>query len=91
MLSEKLSVTREEVSYDEARAWCYWSFDAKYGDVVSIYTIGETGKRGEAKLFSRVLWRATRQKHKRARKIPYSQEEACSAGIRRIKAIFNSI
>lgn len=54
VIAQDLPVTREEVSYEEARArGAIGVFDAKYEDTVSIYTVGaQTGKRGEANLFS---------------------------------------
>jgi alanyl-tRNA synthetase len=54
VIASDLPVTREEVSYEEARArGAIGLFDDKYTDKVSIYTVGkETGKRGEANLFS---------------------------------------
>ncbi len=54
VIAQDLTVHREEVSYDEARArGAIGVFDNKYTEKVSIYTIGtETGKRGEANLFS---------------------------------------
>lgn len=54
VIAQDLPVHREEVSYDEARArGAIGVFDNKYTEKVSIYTIGtETGKRGEANLYS---------------------------------------
>jgi alanyl-tRNA synthetase len=52
-IQAKLPVIREEVSMDEARArGAIGLFGDKYGDVVSIYRIGEGTKRGDANLFS---------------------------------------
>ncbi len=52
-IAENLPVIREEISMDEARArGAIGLFGDKYGDVVSIYRIGEGKKRGDANLFS---------------------------------------
>jgi alanyl-tRNA synthetase len=52
-IEAKLPVIREEVSMDEARArGAIGLFGDKYGDVVSIYRIGEGTKRGDKNLFS---------------------------------------
>lgn len=52
-IKEALPVIREEVSMDEARArGAIGLFGDKYGDVVSIYRIGEGKNRGDANLFS---------------------------------------
>lgn len=89
IITEGLPVTREEVSYDEARArGAIGVFDAKYGDIVSIYTVGQTGKRGEAKLFSLEFCGGPHVKNtNELGKFKIAKEEACSLGIRRIKAI----
>ncbi len=53
VIAQNLPVTREEVSHAEARArGAIGVFDTKYGDTVSIYTVGETGTRGKEKMFS---------------------------------------
>lgn len=89
VIAQGLPVTREEVSYDEARErGAIGVFDAKYGDTVSIYTIGEPGKRGEAKLFSLEFCGGPHVKStSELGKFKIAKEEACSAGVRRIKAI----
>ena len=89
VITEGLPVTREEVSYDEARRrGAIGVFDAKYGDTVSIYTIGQTGNRGEAKLFSLEFCGGPHVKNtNELGKFRILKEEACSAGVRRIKAI----
>jgi alanyl-tRNA synthetase len=52
-IKEALPVIREEVSMDEARArGAIGLFGDKYGDMVSIYRIGEGKKRGDSNLFS---------------------------------------
>jgi alanyl-tRNA synthetase len=78
------------VSYDEARArGAIGVFDNKYTDKVSIYTIGsETGKRGEAKLFSMEFCGGPHVEHTGVLgKFKIAKEEAVSSGVRRIKAI----
>ncbi len=89
VITKGLPVTREEVSYDEARRrGAIGVFDAKYGDTVSIYTVGEPGKRGEAKLFSLEFCGGPHVKNtNELGKFRIAKEEACSAGVRRIKAI----
>jgi alanyl-tRNA synthetase len=89
VIKKDLPVIREEVSYDEARArGAIGVFDAKYGDTVSIYTVGETGKRGEANLFSLEFCGGP---HVTSTGVlgtfKIAKEEAVSAGVRRIKAI----
>ncbi len=52
-IKENLPVTREEVSMEEARTrGAIGLFGDKYGDVVSIYRIGEGKNRGDKDLFS---------------------------------------
>lgn len=89
VIAQDLPVTREEVSYDEARArGAIGVFDAKYGDTVSIYTVGETGKRGEVKLFSMEFCGGPHVEHTGVLgKFKIQKEEAVSQGVRRIKAV----
>lgn len=90
VIAEDLPVTREEVSYDEARArGAIGLFDDKYTDKVSIYTVGkETGKRGEANLFSLEFCGGPHVEHTGVLgHFKIQKEEAVSAGVRRIKAI----
>ncbi len=90
VIAQDLPVHREEVSYDEARArGAIGVFDNKYTDKVSIYTIGsETGKRGEAKLFSMEFCGGPHVEHTGVLgKFKIAKEEAVSSGVRRIKAI----
>ena len=89
VIAEGLPVIREEVSYDEARArGAIGVFDAKYGDIVSIYTVGQPGARGEAKLFSLEFCGGPHVKNtNELGKFKIVKEEACSAGVRRIKAV----
>lgn len=89
VIAQDLPVHREEVSYDEARArGAIGVFDSKYTEKVSIYTIGtETGKRGEANLFSMEFCGGPHVEHTGVLgKFKIAKEEAVSAGVRRIKA-----
>lgn len=89
VIAQDLPVHREEVSYDEARArGAIGVFDNKYTEKVSIYTIGsETGKRGEAKLFSMEFCGGPHVEHTGTLgHFKIQKEEAVSAGVRRIKA-----
>lgn len=90
IITQDLPVTREEVSYDEARArGAIGLFDDKYTEKVSIYTIGkETGKRGEANLFSLEFCGGPHVERTGVLgKFKIAKEEAVSAGVRRIKAV----
>jgi alanyl-tRNA synthetase len=90
VIAADLPVHREEVSYEEARArGAIGVFDAKYDDTVSIYTIGEqTGKRGEANLFSMEFCGGPHVEHTGVLgHFKIAKEEAVSAGVRRIKAV----
>jgi alanyl-tRNA synthetase len=90
VIAQDLPVTREEVSYEEARArGAIGLFDDKYTDKVSIYTVGkETGKRGEANLFSLEFCGGPHVTHTGALgHFKIAKEEAVSAGVRRIKAV----
>ena len=90
VIAQDLPVTREEVSYEEARArGAIGVFDAKYEDTVSIYTVGaQTGKRGEANLFSLEFCGGPHVEHTGVLgHFKIAKEEAVSAGVRRIKAV----
>lgn len=90
VITADLPVIREEVSYEEARArGAIGVFDAKYTDTVSIYTVGaQTGKRGEANLFSMEFCGGPHIEHTGVLgHFKIAKEEAVSAGVRRIKAI----
>lgn len=90
VVAQDLPVTREEVSYDEARArGAIGLFDDKYTDKVSIYTVGkQTGKRGEADMFSLEFCGGPHVEHTGVLgKFKIVKEEAVSAGVRRIKAV----
>lgn len=90
VIAQDLPVTREEVPYEEARArGAIGVFDAKYEDTVSIYTVGaQTGKRGEANLFSLEFCGGPHVEHTGVLgHFKIAKEEAVSAGVRRIKAV----
>jgi alanyl-tRNA synthetase len=90
VIADDLPVHREEVSYDEARArGAIGVFDAKYGDTVSIYTVGrETGTRGGANLFSLEFCGGPHVEHTGVLgTFKITKEEAVSSGVRRIKAV----
>lgn len=90
IITQDLPVIREEVSYEEARArGAIGVFDNKYTDKVSIYTVGkETGKRGEANLYSMEFCGGPHVEHTGVLgKFKIAKEEAVSAGVRRIKAV----
>jgi alanyl-tRNA synthetase len=90
VIIQDLPVHREEVSYEEARArGAIGVFDAKYDDTVSIYTVGaQTGKRGEADLFSMEFCGGPHVEHTgMLGHFKIQKEEAVSAGVRRIKAV----
>ena len=90
VIAADLPVHREEVSYEEARArGAIGVFDAKYDATVSIYTIGaQTGKRGEANLFSMEFCGGPHVEHTgQLGHFKIAKEEAVSAGVRRIKAV----
>jgi alanyl-tRNA synthetase len=89
VIAADLPVTREEISYEEARArGAIGLFDDKYGEKVSVYTVGaETGKRGVANLFSLEFCGGPHVTHTgELGTFKISKEEAVSAGVRRIKA-----
>ena len=90
VIAADLPVHREEISYEEARArGAIGVFDAKYDATVSIYTIGaQTGKRGEANLFSMEFCGGPHVEHTgQLGHFKIAKEEAVSAGVRRIKAV----
>ena len=100
-IKEALPVIREEMSMDEARAsGAIGLFGDKYGDVVSIYRIGEGKKRGDSNLFSMEFCGGPHVTNTRDLSITKGpdgvlledvfkivKEEAVSSGIRRIKAV----
>ena len=100
-IKEALPVIREEISMDEARSrGAIGLFGDKYGDMVSIYRIGEGKNRGDKDLFSmefcggphigntRELGMHTALDGTVAEdRFVIIKEEAVSAGVRRIKAV----
>ena len=100
-IKQALPVIREEMSMDEARAsGAIGLFGDKYGDVVSIYRIGEGKKRGDSNLFSMEFCGGPHVANTRDLSITKSpdgkvledvfkivKEEAVSSGVRRIKAV----
>lgn len=100
-IKEALPVIREEVSMEEARArGAIGLFGDKYGDVVSIYRIGEGKNRGDEDLFSMEFCGGPHVENTRDLSIAKGpnglpvedvfrivKEEAVSAGVRRIKAV----
>lgn len=92
IIAQDLPVTREEVSYEEARArGAIGVFDAKYGDTVSIYTIGkEAGTRGTHNLFSMEFCGGPHVNSTgELGTFSIIKEEAVSAGVRRVKAVLS--
>jgi alanyl-tRNA synthetase len=89
VIAQDLPVIKEEVTYEEARErGAIGLFDEKYGEKVSIYTVGESGKRGVAKLFSMEFCGGPHVTHTGVLgKLVIQKEEAVSAGVRRIKAV----
>lgn len=88
-IKENLPVTREEVSMEEARArGAIGLFGDKYGDVVSIYRIGEGKNRGDKDLFSMEFCGGPHVNSTGELGVfKIQKEEAVSAGVRRIKAV----
>lgn len=84
-----LPVTREEVSFEEAKArGAIGLFEDKYSDVVSIYRIGEGTKRGDSDLYSIEFCGGPHVERLGVLgTFKIQKEEAVSAGVRRIKAI----
>lgn len=88
-IKENLPVIREEVSMEEARArGAIGLFGDKYGDVVSIYRIGEGKNRGDKDLFSMEFCGGPHVSSTGELGVfKIQKEEAVSAGVRRIKAV----
>ncbi len=100
-IKEALPVIREEISMEEARArGAIGLFGDKYGDVVSIYRIGEGKNRGDVNLFSMEfcggphVGNTSELAHHVAPDgtvledlFKIVKEEAVSSGVRRIKAV----
>lgn len=90
-IKEALPVIREEVSMDEARTrGAIGLFGDKYGDVVSIYRIGEGKSRGDSNLFSMEFCGGPHVENTSVLgTFSIQKEEAVSAGVRRIKAVLH--
>lgn len=90
-IREALPVIREEISMDEARArGAIGLFGDKYGEMVSIYRIGEGKNRGDHNLFSMEFCGGPHVENTSLLgTFSISKEEAVSAGVRRIKATLN--
>ena len=88
-ISADLPVTREEVSFEEAKVrGAIGLFEDKYSDVVSIYRIGEGTKRGDDNLYSIEFCGGPHVERLGVLgTFKIQKEEAVSAGVRRIKAI----
>ncbi len=100
-IKESLPVIREEMSMEEARnRGAIGLFGDKYGDVVSIYRIGEGKNRGDSDLFSMEFCGGPHVDNTRDLSVAKGpdgmlledvfkivKEEAVSAGVRRIKAV----
>jgi alanyl-tRNA synthetase len=91
VIAQDLPVIKEEVAYEEARErGAIGLFDEKYGEKVSIYTVGESGKRGVAKLFSMEFCGGPHITNTGVLgTFKIQKEEAVSAGVRRIKAVLS--
>jgi alanyl-tRNA synthetase len=88
-IKEALPVIREEVSMEEARTrGAIGLFGDKYGDVVSIYRIGEGKVRGDVNLFSMEFCGGPHTENTLVLGVfSITKEEAVSSGVRRIKAV----
>ena len=86
-ITEDLKVTREVVSQEEAKKMgAIGLFDEKYGDKVTVYTIGGPSA-GSGSPFSREVCGGPHVEHTGViGKIKITKEEAVSAGTRRIRA-----
>jgi alanyl-tRNA synthetase len=88
-IAQDLPVIREDVSMDEARArGAIGLFGDKYGNVVSIYRIGEGKNRGDTNLFSMEFCGGPHVEHTGVLgHFKIQKEESVSQGVRRIKAV----
>ncbi len=79
-IKKKIEVKREEMSPSEAKnKGALGFFESKYGDIVSVYTIGK---------FSKEICTGPHVKNtKEIKNFKIKKEEAIAAGIRRIRAI----
>jgi len=88
-ISADLPMIREEMTYEEARArGAIGVFDEKYGEMVSVYHIGEGKKRGDANMYSIEFCGGPHVERTGVLgTFKIQKEEAVSAGVRRIKAV----
>ena len=79
-IERELTITREEMSLDQAKkSGALGAFENKYGEIVSIYTVGD---------FSKEICTGPHVKNtKEIGKFKIQKEESSSSGVRRIKAI----
>jgi alanyl-tRNA synthetase len=81
---EALPVTYEDIPFDEAKKrGALGLFEEKYGDKVRVYQIGEGDKKFSLEFCGGPHVKNTSE----LGHFKIAKEEACSAGIRRIKAI----
>ena len=83
-IKEDLSVSAEEMNLDEAKALgAIGVFESRYGDKVTVYTIGKSGK-----IYSREICGGPHaERTGLLGRFRIIKEEAVSAGVRRIKAV----
>jgi alanyl-tRNA synthetase len=83
-IQEALSVKYEDLSMEEAKnRGAVGLFEEKYGDTVRVYQIGEGGEKFSVELCGGPHVKNTAE----LGYIKIIKEEACSAGVRRIKAV----
>jgi alanyl-tRNA synthetase len=85
-IAKKLNVTREEMSTKLAKeSGALGFFENKYSDIVSVYTIGDKND-----FFSKEICSGPHVDNlSKLGHFKILKEEACSAGVRRIKAVLN--
>jgi len=82
VIAKAVPVVKEEMSYEDAqKSGALGLFASKYGDVVSVYTIGEYSKE--------ICGGPHAENTADLGKFKISKEESSSAGVRRIKAILS--
>lgn len=87
-ISEKLPVEHEEISKDEAiERGAIHLFGEKYGDIVSVYTIGSGKLRNNGAVSIEFCGGPHVKNTSEIGKFKITKEEAVSAGVRRIKAV----
>lgn len=84
-IDAQLPVTQKDMSYDEAKKLgAMGLFEDKYGDTVSVYSIGE----GDSVISRELCGGPHVTNTKELGHFKIKKEEASSAGVRRIKAVF---